>query len=160
MVPSVQVSFVSANIRAGDNRAYVRALLAERQPAAAAALRAVERQIDQELSHGAARPRGVHDGRRPRINTAWLYHLDSSACVDHWSCQEQAHTSVPPRCGARAAGEPAGCELPMGHPGPHPVSAATPAGEAGNGEMAGARLLAADNHNCDRDRHPCGAGGR
>jgi hypothetical protein len=49
------------------------------------------------------------------MNTAWLYHLDGSVCVDNWSCQVQAHTSVPPRCGARAAG----CELPKGHPGPH-----------------------------------------
>ena len=49
------------------------------------------------------------------MNTAWLYHLDGSVCVDSWSCQVQAHTSVPPRCGARAVG----CELPKGHPGPH-----------------------------------------
>ena len=49
------------------------------------------------------------------MNTAWLYHLDDSVCVDSWSCQVQAHTSVPPRCGARAVG----CELPKGHPGPH-----------------------------------------
>ena len=53
------------------------------------------------------------------MNTAWLYHLDGSECVDGWSCQEQDHTSVPPRCGARAAGRPVGCELPKGHPGPH-----------------------------------------
>ena len=149
---------MSVNIRARDNRAYVRALLAERQPAAAAALRAAERQIDQELSRGTARSRRVHDGRRPHMNTSWLYHPDSSACVDGWSCQEQAHTSVPPRCGARAAGEAAGCELPKGHPGPHPVNAATPAGEVGAG--AGDRQLAADNHTSDRDRYPCGAGGR
>jgi hypothetical protein len=136
----------------------VRALLAERQPAAAAALRAMERQIDQELSHGTARPRRVHDGRRPHMNTSWLYHLDSSACVDGWSCQEQAHTSVPPRCGDRAAGEVVGCELPKGHPGPHPVSTASLAGEVEVG--VGDRLLAADNRKGDRDRHPCGAGGR
>jgi hypothetical protein len=49
------------------------------------------------------------------MNTAWLYHLDGSECVDGWSCQPQDHTSVPPRCGAGAAG----CELPKGHPGPH-----------------------------------------
>ena len=53
------------------------------------------------------------------MNTAWHYHLDDSVCVDGWSCQEQEHTSVPPRCGARAADWPAGCELPKGHPGPH-----------------------------------------
>ena len=49
------------------------------------------------------------------MNTAWLYHLDGSVCVDSWSCQVLAHTSVPPRCGA----QPVGCELPKGHPGPH-----------------------------------------
>ena len=53
------------------------------------------------------------------MNTAWLYHLDGSECVDGWSCQEQDHTSVPPRCGAQAASRPVGCELPKGHPGPH-----------------------------------------
>ena len=53
------------------------------------------------------------------MNTAWLYHLDGSVCVDHWSCLEQDHTSIPPRCGPRAADQPAGCELPKGHPGPH-----------------------------------------
>ena len=53
------------------------------------------------------------------MNTAWLYHPDGSGCVDGWSCQEQDHTSIPPRCGARAGGRPIGCELPKGHPGPH-----------------------------------------
>ncbi len=53
------------------------------------------------------------------MNAAWLYHLDSSACIDSWSCQKQEHTSVPPPCDARAADQPAGCELPKGHPGPH-----------------------------------------
>jgi len=53
------------------------------------------------------------------MNTAWLYHLDGSVCVDRWSCREQDHTSVPPRCGARDGDRSAGCELPKGHPGPH-----------------------------------------
>ncbi len=53
------------------------------------------------------------------MKTAWLYHQDGSVCVDGWSCREQDHTSVPPRCGAPAADEPTGCELPKGHPGPH-----------------------------------------
>ena len=53
------------------------------------------------------------------MNTAWLYHREGSECVDRWSCQEQDHTSVPPRCGAGAAGRPIGCVLPKGHPGPH-----------------------------------------
>jgi hypothetical protein len=53
------------------------------------------------------------------MNMARLYHLDSSLCVDHWSCPEQEHTSVPPRCGDQAADRSAGCELPKGHPGPH-----------------------------------------
>ena len=52
------------------------------------------------------------------MNTAWLYHLDGSVCVDRWSCQDQDHTSIPPACGAMAPA-PAGCELPHGHPGPH-----------------------------------------
>jgi hypothetical protein len=52
------------------------------------------------------------------MNTAWLYHLDGSVCVDRWSCQDQDHTSVPPPCGALASAA-AGCELPKGHPGPH-----------------------------------------
>lgn len=116
------VLFVSANIlvmndrpeddarddRARDNMAYVGELLAERQPGFAALLRAAERQIDQDLADDPC------DWRRP-MNTAWLYHLDGSVCVDSWSCQVQAHTSVPPRCG----GPVADCELPKGHPGPH-----------------------------------------
>ena len=116
------VIFVSANIlvmndraegdarddRARDNLAYVRELLAERQPGFAALLRAAERQVEQNLADDPC------DWRRI-MNTAWLYHLDGSVCVDSWSCQVQAHTSVPPRCGARAVG----CELPKGHPGPH-----------------------------------------
>ena len=53
------------------------------------------------------------------MNTVWLYHQDGTVCVDGRSCQEQAHTSVPPRCGAPDAGRPAGCELSQGHPGPH-----------------------------------------
>jgi hypothetical protein len=108
---------VSANIqarhdRARDNRVYVRELLAERQPGLAALLRAVERQLDREL------PRDPCDWRRT-MNTAWLYHRDGSECVDSWSCLEQDHTSIPPRCGAGAVGRLAGCELPKGHPGPH-----------------------------------------
>jgi len=108
---------VSANIqakhaRARNNRAYVRELLAERQPGFAALLRAFEGQLDGKLAHD---PR---DWRRT-MNTAWLYHRDGSECVDRWSCQEQDHTSVPPRCGAPPADRADGCELPKGHPGPH-----------------------------------------
>ena len=110
---------MSANIRFGDNasdnRAYVRERLGARQPGLAAALRKAERQIDKELSHGAAHP----CDRRCPVNTTWLYHRDGSVCVDGWSCQEHDHTSVPPRCRAPASGEPVGCELPKGHPGPH-----------------------------------------
>ena len=92
------------------------------------------------------------------MNTAWLYHLDGSVCVDRWSCQEQDHTSIPPQCGARADDRPVGCELARGHPGPHlhltdrehPVRLA--------GGEVGARLLATDNHKGDRDRYPCRAG--
>ena len=98
--------------RARDNRAYVRELLAERQPGFAALLRAVEGQLDGKL------PFDPRDWRRT-MNTAWLYHLDGSECVDGWSCQEQDHTSVPPRCHARPADRAVGCELPKGHPGPH-----------------------------------------
>ncbi|HTQ88820.1 MAG TPA: hypothetical protein VMK84_04935 [Streptosporangiaceae bacterium] len=108
---------MSANIqarhnRASDNCAYVRELLAERQPAFAALLRAAERRMDRE------RPHDPCDWRRG-MNTAWLYHPDGSGCVDGWSCQEQDHTSIPPRCGILASGQPIGCELPKGHPGPH-----------------------------------------
>jgi hypothetical protein len=117
---------VSANIHAADgraggsarndlareNRAYVRELLAERQPGLAALLQAVERRLDQDLTDDPC------DWRRT-MNTAWLYHLDGSVCVDRWACQDQEHTSIPPRCGARAADQPIGCELPKGHPGPH-----------------------------------------
>jgi len=111
----------------------VRTLLAERQPVLAAVLRAVERQIDQELSDGAVPGPARPWGWRRKMNTAWLYHLDGSVCVDHWSCQEQDHTSIPPRCGARAADEPVGCELPTGHPGPHLHIADRPRPVAGNG---------------------------
>jgi hypothetical protein len=98
--------------QARDNRAYVRELLAERQPGLAALLLAVELQVDQGLADDPC------DWRRI-MNTAWLYHLDGSVCVDHWSCQVLEHTSIPPRCGVRAGDEPIGCELPKGHPGPH-----------------------------------------
>jgi hypothetical protein len=90
----------------------VRDLLAERQPGFAALLRVVERQLDPE------RPHDPCDWRRT-MNTAWLYHLDGSGCVDGWSCQQPDHTTIPPRCGVPAAGRPIGCELPKGHPGPH-----------------------------------------
>jgi hypothetical protein len=50
---------------------------------------------------------------------ARLSHLDNSVCIDHWSCGEQEHTIVPPRCGAVPADRQPGCELPKGHPGPH-----------------------------------------
>ena len=102
-------------MRAGDHREYARQLLAEREPGLAAVLQAVEREIDQDLSHGTAHPCGW----RRTMNTAWLYHLDGSVCVDRWSCQEQDHTSVPPRCGVPDGDRPVGCELPKGHPGPH-----------------------------------------
>ena len=69
------------------------------------------------------------------MNTAWLYHLDSSVCVDHWSCRELDHTSVPPRCGAQATDRSIGCELPQGHPGPHLPSKT---GNAGSLEAAAA----------------------
>ena len=115
--------------RARDNRAYVRALLAERQPGYAALLRAVERQMDRK------RPHDPCDWRRT-MNTAWLYHLDGSGCVDGWSCQEQNHTSIPPRCGGRAGGRPVGCELPQGHPGPHLLFADGECCGAGDGQSA------------------------
>ena len=130
---------MSANIQAGQdqtrdrrairNREYVRELLAERQPGLAALLRAVERQMDQE------RPRDPRDWRRS-MNTAWLYHPDGSECVDSWSCQAQAHTSIPPRCGIGADGPPIGCELPKGHPGPHLAFADGECCGAGDGHSA------------------------
>jgi hypothetical protein len=116
-----------------QNKEHVRKLLAERQPVLAAVLRAVERQIDQELSDGADLGPARPCGWRCKVNTAWLYHPDGSVCVDHWSCQEQDHTNIPPRCGARAADEPIGCELPKGHPGPHLHIADRPRRVAGNG---------------------------
>ncbi len=124
---------MSANIRARQNKEYVRKLLAERQPVLAAVLRAVDQQIDQELSEGADLGPARLGGWRRKVNTAWLYHPDGSVCVDHWSCREQDHTSIPPRCGARAADEPIGCELPKGHPGPHLHIADRPRRVAENG---------------------------
>jgi hypothetical protein len=97
----------------------LRRLLGEREPAFAELLRAAEWQLDRELSRGVRREAAHPCGRRHIMNTARLYHLDSSVCVDHWSCAEQEHTSVPPRCGDQAADRAAGCELPKGHPGPH-----------------------------------------
>ena len=125
---------MSANIqarhdRARDNRAYVRELLAERQPGYAALLRTVEKQLDGQLSRDPC-------DRRRTMNTAWLYHLDGSGCVDGWSCQEQDHSSIPPRCGARAAPPPIGCELPQGHPGPHLLFADGECCGAGDGYSA------------------------
>ena len=70
------------------------------------------------------------------MNTAWLYHLDGSGCVDGWSCQEQDHTSIPPRCGGRAGGRLIGCELPKGHPGPHLLFADGECCGAGDGHSA------------------------
>lgn len=123
---------MSANIqarhdRARDNRAYVRELLAERQPGFATLLRTVERQLD--------RPQVPSEWRRA-MNTAWLYHPDGSGCVDGWSCQEQDHTSIPPRCGARAGDRTIGCELPKGHPGPHLIFADGECCGAGDGHSA------------------------
>jgi hypothetical protein len=45
--------------RAAENREYMRRLLAEKQPAFAAALRAAERQVDRELSPSSM-ARGQH----------------------------------------------------------------------------------------------------
>jgi hypothetical protein len=53
------------------------------------------------------------------VNGPRLYHPDSSVCVDGWSCREQDHTAIPPRCGVLPDDPPGGCELPRGHPGPH-----------------------------------------
>jgi hypothetical protein len=53
------------------------------------------------------------------INTTALYHPDGGTCADRWSCGQDDHTSVPPKCGAFPTCRPAGCELPAGHPGPH-----------------------------------------
>jgi hypothetical protein len=107
----------------------VRDLLAERQPGFAALLRTVERQPDPE------RPHDPCDGRRT-MNTVWLYHLDGSGCVDGWSCQQQDHTSIPPRCGVVTVGRPFGCELPKGHPGPHLLFADGECCGAGDGHPA------------------------
>jgi hypothetical protein len=53
------------------------------------------------------------------INVTAQYHLDGLACADPWSCANDQHTTVPPKCGARVdCGEPA-CVLTAGHPGPH-----------------------------------------
>lgn len=53
--------------RAAENREYVRRLLADKQPAFAAALRAAERQLERELtarrSSGHKRPGGFDQGR-------------------------------------------------------------------------------------------------
>jgi hypothetical protein len=77
------------------------------------------------------------------MNAARLYHMDSSVCVDHWSCGEQEHTSIPPRCGAQAADRAAGCELPKGHPGPHLHGADRKCRAAGDaGTAAGAKAAA------------------
>jgi hypothetical protein len=107
----------------------VRELLAERQPEYAALLRAVEKQLAGQLSHDPC-------DRRRTMNTAWLYHLDGSDCVESWSCREQDHTSIPPRCGARVGGRPVGCELPKGHPGPHLLFADGECCGAGDGHSA------------------------
>ena len=100
--------------QATENRRYLRRLLGERQPRFAAMLQAVEQRIAQEPPAGAHRAPAHVCGRRNIMNTARLYHRDSSVCVDRWSCREPEHTSVPPRCGGQI-----GCELPKGHPGPH-----------------------------------------
>jgi hypothetical protein len=136
----------------------VRELLAERQPALAAALRELDRQLEQELSRGADPEPAHHGGSGRAANTTWLYHPDSSACLDRWSCQEQHHTNIPPRCGARAAVHPTGCELPKGHPGPHLPAADRPQGVGEAKDGVGVGLLAADNRKGDRDRYPCRAG--
>ena len=127
--------------QARENRQYLRSLLGEREPAFSAMLRAVEWQINEELSRGARRESAHPCGRRHIMNTARLYHLDNSECVDGWTCREQEHTSVPPRCGA-----PVGCELPKGHPGPHLYLADRkrwPVGDAANGGNAGANSTGA-----------------
>ena len=116
--------------RARDNGAYVSGLLAERQPRFAGLLRAVARQVDQDLADDPC-------DRRRTMNAAWLYHLDGSVCIDRRSCQEQDHTSIPPRCRARAADQPTGCELPKGHPGPHLYFADLECCGSGDGDGTG-----------------------
>lgn len=98
--------------QARENRAYLRRLLSERQPDFLAALQSAEHQTDLELS-------GQSSGMRGMMIMTALYHRDGSACADRWSCPQDDHTTVPPRCGADAGGRLASCELPVGHPGPH-----------------------------------------
>src|SRR5712675_1348075 len=88
-----------------------------------------------------ANPEMIHSsGWRRSVATAWLYHTDSSICLDRWSCQEQDHTSVPPRCGAQTADRLVGCELPKGHPGPHVPAADRKYRATGNGGNVGRKV--------------------
>jgi len=52
-------------------------------------------------------------------NMTALYHSDGMTCADQWSCAQEYHTTVPPKCGTRAGWRPACCVLAAGHPGPH-----------------------------------------
>ena len=69
------------------------------------------------------------------MNRLQLYHANGTPCTDQWSCPDQEHTSVPPRCaellGAATAGGSAACDLPAGHPGPHFDAATARDWEAG-----------------------------
>ena len=103
-----------------EKSAHLQRLLSERDPGFLAALRLAEYQVDAELSRGGGclLPCASRMGRAA-MNRITLYHSDETTCTDQWTCLRDDHTTVPPRCGARTAAQPASCELPAGHPGPH-----------------------------------------
>lgn len=53
------------------------------------------------------------------MNGVTLYHSDYTMCAAWRTCLRDDHTTVPPRCGVWTDPQAAGCELPVGHPGPH-----------------------------------------
>ena len=107
--------------RSGERSAHLYGLLSEREPAFLATLRAAERQVDAELARGTEGNGGLARTRigRPMMNRVTLYHGDRTMCADSRTCLRDDHTTVPPRCGVVTDLHAPGCELPVGHPGPH-----------------------------------------
>jgi hypothetical protein len=53
------------------------------------------------------------------MNRVTLYHSDQTMCAEGQTCLRDEHTTVPPRCQVRTDPHVTGCELTVGHPGPH-----------------------------------------
>ena len=58
-----------------------------------------------------------------------------------WSCPQDDHTTVPPRCGAPTAGSPVGCEFPQAHLKVFPATEVTLPWQKPGGRSVSVRLM-------------------